>query len=196
MSKKTIFHPTMLPPLPALSSIGLDGIDHIRVHPNGAHPLGRFLSDYTRRNNLINHPVLGGFNSVANFLAWFKSGNLDDNLRTMEPNKLSKFMAHLRANGIQPQRRPHLYALYCEIVWAKLLGADKKTQRAILENNIPFDMYDIVESSGVMYRPEEAGWKLACMNEAIRAACANEEPMSSKFRSLGGDFYAFVAIAK
>ena len=156
-------------PLPNITSMGEDGVDHINIGSGAATQLGRDLSHNARFP--LTHSVFGRFDSMQAFWEYIRSEERDDRLRNLYGERLYRMAKRLHPAKVQNFRAIIMDANYQKIVQHPALA------KALAESDKPFDCwYRYNRDNGIQARPGYAHWLIWGFEEIRKALKEEREP--------------------
>jgi hypothetical protein len=170
--------------LPALNSLGEDGVDHINIYNLGNTELGVALSEGVRYHFV--HEQYGPFQSVAGFSAWLRSNDEDDLFRT------------LAGYAVIQLTRTKTFKLKIENIkyetmmahWYKI-NSFQRLVDMVVKSDLKFDYYYLYGKQSdqqIRIRNAHANWVVAGFEEIRRALKEKREPNFEKFKEEGRDY--------
>lgn len=175
--------------LPNLTSIGVDGVDHININAQGQSELGQFLG-LTCTMVPVTHPSLGRFNSVHGFWNWVLSENHDDRFRTVSIKVMKGMLsAGKQAGEKRLENVANFIPAILDMCYRRILGAEA-LKNAVIESVLPFDFHYSFPGS-VVKRTEYASWVVMGHEEIRRALKEDRAPCFDQWRTNDdADIYA------
>lgn len=156
-------------PLPNISAMGTDGVDHINIYTQGETELGRNLTHTARLS--LNHSIFGRFDSMQSFWEYIRSEERDDRLRNLHGERLRRMVKKLTPAKVRNFRAIIMDANYQKI------KQHPELVKAILASDKPFDCwYRYNRNNGVPVRPGYAHWLIWGYEEIRTALKEGREP--------------------
>ncbi len=163
-NKNKKFHAIDIPDLPAIETLGNDGVDYLRVGFNSKTDLGKSLSpDFPIG---FTHDVLGKFLSIQAFWIWIRAEERTDDLRNLSRHEVYKYQ-QIDKNAINYNFKNYkavvMDACYRLIVNTPEISGEMKG------SVLPFDMVYMDKASKKLNRPSYAVWYIYGLNEIRNA---------------------------
>lgn len=156
--------------LPAIFTIGEDGVSHINMSDDGKTDLGRKLA-HTSRLPFV-HSRYGQFSSMSNFWYYIRSVERDDRLRSFVGKRLKLFVQSSTTHC----RVPNFRLIIMDANWQRI-QQHPTLGEALKASTLPLDCwYHYQRENGIRMRPNFAFWLIAGFEEIRKALKENREP--------------------